>query len=196
MFPYSDHSPDNESICYVGHWCGSALSVRGMNWSDANVNFVRRLDDVRIWNVTRDEADFDAVDRESAPRIDRAEGTVGSDRVTVTFTEGVFANDDSSGALEASDLIFSDREDGRRITGIAHVAGDASATLVLSSPLDEDDDVGVDTVAAVRGSIHDEHGNASGTDTVVLSPGSWLVSGSEIPPPTRAIGDRNSDQPR
>jgi predicted CXXCH cytochrome family protein len=59
MFPYSDHSPDNEEICYNEHWCASALSVGGVNWSDPDNNFVGRLDELKIWNITQDASYFE-----------------------------------------------------------------------------------------------------------------------------------------
>jgi predicted CxxxxCH...CXXCH cytochrome family protein len=169
MFPYSDHSPENEAICYDRHWCASALSVGGLNWSDANANFIGRLDDVRIWNITLEVEDFETVDRESVPRINQVRGAADDDTLTVTFTEGVYANRDATGALAASDFVLTDLDDGRRIVGVTHVAGDRVATIELSSPLDGSGDIAVDTLAAAANAIFDEFANAAGTGPVVVS---------------------------
>jgi predicted CXXCH cytochrome family protein len=131
MFPHSDWNDVNPTDnCYLGHWCASALSVGGMNWSDPNNNFIGRLDEVKVWNLTKDAAYFATADSQAGPYINRVEGTVGSYDLFVTFSEGVYG----SGALDQ--LIPSDFTldcSGKTITGVQHFAGDAAAILTPST---------------------------------------------------------------
>lgn len=168
VFPFSDHNDDPVGVCYEDHWCASALSVGGVNWSDPNGNFVGRLDEVKIWNVTKDSAYFETADSQSPPRIAEVFGVFGSGELLVTFSEDVWANPGVSGALEPTDFFFTDADDGRAIVGVAHAAGTAEATLTLSAPLDSGDDILVDMLSAAPSSLYDEYGNAAGTEGVVV----------------------------
>jgi predicted CXXCH cytochrome family protein len=172
MFPYSDHSfpedSDPESPLYHqnpwgydGHWCASALSVGGLNWSAPDDSFIGRLDEVKIWNVTKPASYFSAVDAATAPRISSAEGMVNGDQLVVIFSEGVTGA--GGGALQPGDFTLVDLDEGRSILQVTHTAGEDRATLLLSAPLDDMDDLGVDTPAPAAGAIHDEYGNAAET---------------------------------
>jgi len=62
MFPYSAHSPSNQAICYDGHWCGSAFSIGGLMWgSGSRKGLVGRIDEAKVWNVTKDAGYFQAL---------------------------------------------------------------------------------------------------------------------------------------
>jgi hypothetical protein len=166
MFPYSDHSPDNEGICYVGHWCGSALSLGGVMWgSGGRKGLIGRMDDAKIWNVTKEAEFFDTVDESSPPRIDAAWGEVGSPTLAVSFSEGVWGANE--GPIVADDLVLTDL-DGRSIVQVSHTPGDPSLLLQLSSPLSPLGDFGLDLLSASAGSIFDEYGNGAGIDSIVI----------------------------
>jgi len=179
IFPYSQHSIVGDNVPgdpnyhnnpwgYEGHWCASALSIGGLNWSATSSNFVGRLDDVEVWNITKDAAYFDSADAESPPRISNVEGLIGSNELTVTFSEGVWTNTGQSGALTSSDFVFTDTDNGRTIQSVSHTAGSDTAVLTLSSALDDSNDVFVDTVGAVSNSVYDEYNNACTTDAVIV----------------------------
>jgi hypothetical protein len=180
IFPYSDHSnpgdssPDNPYYKqnpwgYEGHWCASALSIGGMNWSSTGDTFIGRLDEVKIWNITKDAIYFEAVDAISSPRIAKVEGMVGRNDVTVVFSEGVYTNSNGTGNLQPADFALTDADNGRTIVSVTHTAGSATATLILSSALDSNNDINVDTIAAVNNAIYDEYGNAAETDAVAIT---------------------------
>ena len=170
MWPQSDHSPANEAYCYAGHWCASALSLGGVNWSAAD-NFVGRLDELQIWNITKGAAYFEEVDEVVGPRVDLVEGTGGSDELTVTFSEEVYG-------LSASDFVFTDLDDGRSVTSVSHTDGDTSATVYLSSALDGVDDFYSDTLAFAAASVTDEYNNAGDTLAVEVTGSSCPTSGA------------------
>jgi len=169
MFPYSMHSPDNEAICYDKHWCASAFSIGGLMWgSGSRKGIVGKVDEAKVWNVTRDAAWFEAVDKVAGPRLDAAYGMVGSDKVEIVFSEGVFAANNGTGALTAAAFSFTDLDGGRKVVAAAHVPGAATATVTLSAPLDASEDLWVDLVAPSAGKVFDEYGVAASTDAAVL----------------------------
>ena len=103
------------------------------------------------------------------PKIMEALGQIGSDSIHVHFTEGVYANNNSSGDLQVSDFQFYDNDDQRTIVRVEHVAGQDMAILVLDRPLDANDDLGVDAVSAADNySIYDESGNAMEKEAVTV----------------------------
>ena len=189
IFPYSEHSVPEDSVegdpyyqqnpwGYAGHWCATPLSIGGMNWSDVNNNFVGRLDEVKIWNVTKDASYFAAIDSSSPPYISAVGGLAGSADLWITFSEEVYANEGGSGDLQPSDFTLTDIDDGRTIVSVVHVAGDNEAMLVLSSPLDDTDDLNVDTLAPASDAIYDEHDNAAGTYSVTITPSGVCPEGA------------------
>ncbi|MFQ5343423.1 MAG: hypothetical protein ACE5F6_17925, partial [Anaerolineae bacterium] len=108
----------------------------------------------------------------SAPEISGVVGQVGSDILTVSFSEGVYSDVGAIGGLTLTDFTFTDQDNGRTIIGVAHTAGDATATLTLSSPLDATDDIGADALsAATAASIYDAFGNPMSTTPVTISAG-------------------------
>jgi hypothetical protein len=100
-------------------------------------------------------------------------GMVSSDQLTVTFTEGVYTNPGQSGALQTGDFILTDIDDERDILIVNHTAGSSSAILTLSSTLDDSDDIGYDTIAAVGNEIYDGYDFTVGTDPVTIT---WDVA--------------------
>ena len=169
MFPFSDHSGNSEEACYLDHWCASSLSVGGLNWSAPNDNFIGRMDELKVWNITQDASYFDTADEQSPPRLDSVTGIIGMDTLTVNFTEGVSGSADSTTALTLSDLVLTDIDNSRTIVGLTHDAGAASAIVTLSSPMDASEDINVDTITAVVSSIYDEYGNSAAAIPVVVA---------------------------
>ena len=82
------------------------------------------------------------------PMITNVEGQTGHDRLYVTFSEAAYANTDGSGNLQPLDFTLLDSDNDRTIDSVIHIAGSATAELVLSAPLDTVNDIGVDTLAA------------------------------------------------
>ncbi len=165
MFPNSDHNILDPDTFY-----GSALSIGGLNWSDPASNFVGRIDEVKLWNVTKPAAYFDAL---VGPTITKVEGISGYTKLYLEFAEGVYGTG-PGGKLQASDLGLADCG-GKWIVDVIHSAGDATAIIVLNAALDAGD-TGTCTVAAV--SVDDENGASAFADpvTVVAMPSPAVVS--------------------
>lgn len=178
MFPFSDHNGNPVGVCYEDHWCASALSVGGMNWSEPNSNFVGRLDEVKIWNVTQDSTYFETADSQCPPRIAKAEGVIGGDELLVTFSEGVWAFTGMAGALDAADFTLQDDDNGRTVSAVAHTAGAAEAILTLSAPLDDTNDLLVDVLSAAADAVFDEYDNGAGQIGVAITPSSRCPEGA------------------
>ncbi len=175
MFPYSQHSVPGDAANkdnpwgYMGQWTASPLSIGGYNWSDTSKNFIGKLDNVKVWNITKDANYFSSVDSTTAPRIDKVEGLYGGNQLRVTFSEGVYANPGQTGVLTTSDFSFLDLDDFRTIQSVSHEAGGLSATLTLNSPMDEINDIFIDTLAPVANAVYDKYDNATETDPVTVT---------------------------
>jgi hypothetical protein len=109
------------------------------------------------------------------PFITRVEGTAGQDKVQVNFSEGVYSAPGQADALDTSDFVLTDNDDGRTITAVEHYAGTAAALLTLSLALDRDTDVGMDTVAAASNEIFNKSDDPARTTPVTMI-------GNECPP--------------
>ncbi len=104
------------------------------------------------------------------PNIAWVHGEVGSNVLLVRLSEGVYSDSGAVGDLTPADFRLIDVDNGRAITNVAHTAGDAVATLILSIPLDGTDDLDTDTLAAATAtSIYDALGNAMNTNPVTIS---------------------------
>jgi len=167
IYAYSENSPWNQSICYNGTWCASEFSIGGFyGWQN---EFIGRIDEAKVWNVTKDAAYFAAYDAMGYPYISTAEGAVGSNQLIVTFSEGVYTNMGPSGALTPGDFVFNDNDNNRTITGVTHTAGSSTAIVILSTPLDDTGDINVDTLAAGSNAIYDDFNKAAGTNGVTVT---------------------------
>ena len=167
IFSYSENSPWNQSICFDGHWCASEFSIGGFDWE--STNFIGRIDEVKVWNTTKDAAYFAALDSQTAPFISSVEGLIGSRQLKVTFSEGVFTNNNQTGALTLADFNLTDTNGNnpRSIQTVAHTPGSATAIITMTVPL-VTADVNADTLAAVANSIFDNYGNAAGTSPIII----------------------------
>jgi hypothetical protein len=172
IFPYSEQSPANQSICYASHWCASAFSVGGIMWGSGNRSgFIGMLDDAKVWNVSKPLSYFQTVDGTTAPRIVSVTGVIGSNKLFIDFSEGIYASD--GGALQVSDFSYLNAS-GSTIVAVEHVAGTRQATITLSSPLSMEDDIGV---GLLQVSGLDEYGNLSEANDITVAPGGDCPSG-------------------
>ncbi|MBI4826969.1 MAG: hypothetical protein HY807_11230 [Nitrospirae bacterium] len=175
IYAYSENSPWNEAICYGGSWCASEFAIGGFaGWQN---EFIGRIDEAKVWNITKDPAYFTSYDSQSGPYISTVEGTVGTNQLTVTFSEGVYTNTGSSGTLVAGDFTFIDTDNGRTITGVTHTAGSSTAVLVFSSAFDDTNDFGVDTLAAASNQIFDNYSNSAAVTAVTMEMTATCPSG-------------------
>ena len=180
IYAYSLHSPDNESICYAGHWCASALSVGGVMWgAGSRKGLVGRLDDFKLWNVTRPADYFDA---KVGPTLAAVVGTDGSDQLTVTFNEGVYGQTGSVGSLTPASLALVDAggDNPRSILSVDHVAGTGTAVVTMSAPLIAAD-IGADTLVAAAGAVFDDQDTACDTTPLTIEA---QAAGGPVCPPT------------
>ncbi|MCU7918539.1 MAG: hypothetical protein KZQ95_09305 [Candidatus Thiodiazotropha sp. (ex Epidulcina cf. delphinae)] len=175
IFPYSEQSPANQSICYASHWCASAFSVGGVMWgSGSRSGFIGMLDDAKVWNVSKPLSYFQLVDAATAPRIVAVSGAIGSTQLFVTFSEGIYAV--NGGALQLSNFSYSNGV-GTTITAVDHVAGSNTARLTLSSALSLTDDIGVGVVQVTG---IDDYGNAAEVNDITVAPGGGCPSGQVV----------------
>jgi hypothetical protein len=104
------------------------------------------------------------------PEIINVYGNVGSNILSVVFSEGVYTDAGATGALSTADFAYTDSDNGRTVTGITHAAGETFVLLTLSAPLDSTDDIDVDTLAAATAaSIYDAVSQAMDTTQVVVA---------------------------
>lgn len=117
------------------------------------------------WNVVYMRTPVDIM----PPEIQSVYGVVGSDSLSVKFSEGVYSDTGAFGDLATSDLSLTDIDNSRYVAGITHTASDDAALLTLSDVLDSTDDIGVDTLeAATSSSIYDGADNAMAAIPVTI----------------------------
>lgn len=183
IFPYQAHSyPDdltlrNNPYGYDGHWCATEFGIGGFEWQPG---FVGAIDEAKVYNVTKPPTYFESVDQGCAPRISSATGVVGSSLLSVRFSEGVFASAGATGSLVPSDFTLVDASGARAIIAVTHLAGEATATLTLSSPLSVANDLGVDTLAPAAASVFDEYNNIAPASPVILTPNTVTPEGEIV----------------
>ncbi len=169
IYAFPENSGWNEvGVCYNDSWCASEFSVGGFyGWQN---EFIGRIDEAKVWNVTKDAAYFDSIDQASPPRISKVEGLIGSAQLTVYFSEEVYANIGGTGDLQASDFILVDTnsDNPRSIDSVTHIAGELTSTVTMNQTLIAAD-VDADTLAAFNtSSIYDEYNNTAGTDAITI----------------------------
>jgi hypothetical protein len=167
IYAYSENSPWNQSICYDGHWCATDYLIGGLSWE--TTKFTGSIDEMKLWNVTKDSAYFAAFDAQAGPYVSTVTGQYTSNQLAVVFSEGVYTNNDQTGALVPADFVLTDADNGRTITGVSHTPGSTTATLTLSSPLDTSNDINVDTIGFASNAVFDQYGTAGSTAAVTIT---------------------------
>jgi hypothetical protein len=163
MFPHSDWNDiDPGLMCYAGHWCASSLSVGGLNWSAPNDNFIGKIDEVKVWNITQDMAYFESVDALVTPKITSVLISA-PNQLQISFSEGVFNS--INGNLSGTDFALAGCPTPNYVI---HSAGDEVATLVFTSSLSPEE-INSCTVSAGAGSIIDDHYNPISPVAVPIS---------------------------
>ena len=158
IFAFPENNLFKPSVCYNNTWCAGEFSVGGFHgWQKP---FIGRMDDAKVWNVTKPSSYFSSMASTQKPVMSVAVGS--GSKVTVVFNEGVYTNKGAKGALVPGDFAYVDKNSSgaRTITSVSHAAGSATATLILSAALGSGD-LGVDQLAPVASQIFDAHGNAS-----------------------------------
>jgi len=166
---WNDAEEPGQAYCYLGTWCAGEFIVGGFPWQS---DFIGRLDEAKIWNVTKDAAYFSSNDALAGPYISLVEGVIGSDQLTVTFSEGVYTTTGSTGDLVPADFVLTDADNSRTVIGVTHTAGSDIATVTLSSAIDATDDMHVDTLAPATNGIYDDQDVAASTTAAAFKPSS------------------------
>ncbi|OGR05626.1 MAG: hypothetical protein A2511_03310 [Deltaproteobacteria bacterium RIFOXYD12_FULL_50_9] len=119
--------------------------------------------------MTKSAAYFADYDSQSGPYIASVEGFIGSNQLTIKFSEGVYTNTGSSGALVAADFVLTDTggNNPRTITGVTHTAGSSTAIITMSASL-KVADIASDTLAAASNAIYDNYNLAAGTESIAI----------------------------
>jgi predicted CXXCH cytochrome family protein len=105
----------------------------------------------------------------TTPEIEKVEGNIGSNILTVTFTEGVWTNMDQTGALQPEDFLLTDvnNDNPKTITNVTHTPGSSVAVIIMSAPLIAAD-IGTDLLATRGISIWDADGEPAGPWPVTI----------------------------
>jgi predicted CxxxxCH...CXXCH cytochrome family protein len=95
--------------------------------------------------------------RPPEPRVlEKVEGEVGSDQLTLTFSVATYSFlQNGKGPLYYPDIKIRDADNHRTVLGVVHTPGDTTATVTLSSPLDEVDDLNVDSLFFYYDRVYD-----------------------------------------
>ena len=94
------------------------------------------------------------------PVVDSVETEAGTNTVEVEFNEGVYANNNGTGAVDATDFAYqSDNGGATAIDSVAHEAGDSAAVLTLDADVTASD-VGSDLISVNENQVYDGNGIA------------------------------------
>ncbi|MFC7188190.1 beta strand repeat-containing protein [Halorubrum yunnanense] len=89
------------------------------------------------------------------PVVDSVETEAGTDTVEVTFNEGVYANADGTGAVNATDFAYQSNNGGATaVDSVAHEAGDSVAVLTLDADVAASD-IGSDLISVNQNEVYD-----------------------------------------
>ena len=166
IFAFPENNSYKPSVCYNGTWCAGEFSIGGFHeWQKP---FIGRLDDARVWNVTKPASHFSPLAAKQPPRL--AVAVASGAKLTVVFDEPVYSSSGGVGALAPGDLTYVDNDSSgaQTITAVSHQAGSTTATLTLSAAVAASD-LGVDGVAALSGQVFDKSGNTATTTALIIS---------------------------
>ncbi len=162
IYAFVENSDGNESICYNGIWCTSEFSIGGFyGWQN---EFIGRIDEAKVWNITKDATYFAPIDGTVAPLIVSVSIDT-PNRLLVSFSEGVVGSG-TNGELIPSDFVLS--ASGITILSVVHQSGDSTAQLILSGNLTSVI-IATATLSATNGAIIDNYNLAAGTDPISIS---------------------------
>lgn len=166
----------------AGSWAGSGLCASGSGCHSGPGGYTD--------TYLRDPYD------DVAPEIIEVFGQIGSNTITVKFSEPVWGPSYLGYDLDFSCFSITDNDNGRGITNVIFDPGKTTALLALSSSLDATDDVGTDTIGAAPTAIFDTAGNEMDfmQATTILDADITAPSISNRSPGNGATGvDTNSD---
>jgi predicted CXXCH cytochrome family protein len=158
-FLLTDTGNDNpRSILSVAHTPGDITAIVTMSadliLADVD-NDILATRGISVWDASGEPAGpWPVTISAAASPIGNASGVVGHEKLAVWFSQRVYANSDTSGALQPSDFEFVDAGAGKNIMAVDHIPGDVKATLTLSDTI-EGADLDTATVAAADGAIYD-----------------------------------------
>ena len=151
-----------------GYPCGWRLVIGSRPYESSLDDFKGRIDDIKIWNITK-QADF--FDSQIPPVMATVKGAAGYNKLQVTFTEGVYTGTGASGALMPGDFIMTDvnGDNTRVIVSVEHTAGESEAVITMNVPLIAAD-LNTDKLSAASvSSIYDNLDIAMGTNQEVIT---------------------------
>ncbi|MEN8262176.1 MAG: LamG-like jellyroll fold domain-containing protein [Nitrospirota bacterium] len=152
--------------CIDNGQCQWRMVIGSLPYDKTLVHFIGKIDDVKMWNVTKDANYFDV---QVPPLITLVEGISGNDKLYVTFSESVYGSGVSN-ELITTDFVLNDVSGNGAlgISTVSHTAGDTTAVLTLSGNL-AIEDIDTDTLEPAASSIYDEYGSiAAFTDGLAI----------------------------
>jgi len=176
IYPFSDHN-----IADPGSWWGNGFTWGAIQWaSGSRVGLIGMLDEAKLWNITKPKSYYSSIDAQFPPEISSAIGI--DDKITVTFSEGVYSDSSATAALTPADFTLTDtnNDNTRTITSVSHNPGDNTAILTMSQPFIKADFNADTLAAATAGSIYDDQGTAMGTTPVAITRSSVIVGGTSF----------------
>jgi hypothetical protein len=187
-FTYGNNGTGAASILSVAHSAGNPTAIITLNTdllgSDIGGDSLAAAAD-SIFGPSSGNfplgTDSVMIAAQAAPSIAIVEGTAGYDQLFVSFTQGVYAEGNSTGALQPGDFVYSNNGTGAAsILGVAHTAGSATAIVTLNAVL-LGSDVGGDSLAAASSEIFNSIANPVGTTAVPIATNSAPAWGTSFP---------------
>ncbi|MBA7602136.1 hypothetical protein ES703_09222 [subsurface metagenome] len=172
-FPVNPHDLTAVSGTFSGADVTIVVSGAPENCTHLEPTTIKYTENVEENNIKANNGDAAAGTEElslsdgAAPVIIEFEAQLGAKTATVKFSEGVYTNDNGTGALVIADFAYTDASggDAGSTTSVSHIAGVDIAVVTLNAQATFTDISTPDTIAAAATVIYDLAGNAAGTDT-------------------------------
>lgn len=130
-------------------------------------------------------------DENQVPKFTKAELSADNKTIAITFSEGVYANADKTGALDATDLLVTAPAEIDFTYTVDHTAGNATATvnLIITSVIQGTEKFTIKPASAT--SIYDNEGESMEAGVMIESNpaskdlgimGKWLSEGENVAP--------------